>query len=324
MYLPEYPTWEEQRRSVSPESAGDTDGESGVGGDLAVDDADLALGDDIVVANAEMTATQLTDAGTTQGDGDGSGAGAGAPAVVPGRAVPAGRRTNRLAPVFGRRDITFTTDLEIPLTGSIVTDAGVANNAIAEAVAGDTGRLAYVLQGRAKHGVSVAALEAGEAAYEAELAERRTSQAPPLPSVEFLAAAARDPRGGWRVNLTLANTIHLGQPARQARPDHLQRPLLGSLRGRSVPQPRVPALDADWRTDPEVYAHGRFCVGEVEGQTVRPTPGRSTVTWSSSPGRSSSQASKTSIDLRSTCSRRSPIAWTASLRSGASSPHQQG
>ena len=77
-------------------------------GDLAVDDADLALGDDIVVANAEMTATQLTHAGTTQGDGDGSGAGAGAPGrgARPGGAR--GWRTNRLAPVFGRRDITFT------------------------------------------------------------------------------------------------------------------------------------------------------------------------------------------------------------------------
>jgi len=273
MYLPEYPTWEEQRRSVSPGTAGNTDAEGDTGGDLAVDDADLALGDDIVVADAEMTATQLTGAGTTQEDGEEFGASAGAPAVVPERATPAGRRTNRLAPVFGRRDITFSTDLEIPLTGSIVTDTGVANDAIAEAVAGDTGRLAYVLQGRAKHGVSVASLEAGEAAYEAELAERRTSEAPPLPAVEFLATAARDPRGGWRVNLTLANTTT--SASRRDKPSQTiyNAHFSARLKDGAYRNLGFRLSDADWRTDPEVYAHGRFCVGEVEGQVV------STNTW---------------------------------------------
>src|SRR5207245_9729686 len=29
--------------------------------------------------------------------------------------------------------------------------------------------------------------------------------------------------------------------------------------------------DRDWRTDPDVYAHGRFCVGEVSGNEVRTT-----------------------------------------------------
>jgi hypothetical protein len=254
MYLPEYPTWEEQRRAVAPgvDAEADTD--------LAADDADLAQGDDVLVADSAAEEGQVTVPGSSGGE----------PAVGGGTPGPAGsRRSNRLTPAFGRRVVSFTTDLEIPLTGRIVNDAGAANEAIAAAVVADTGRLAYVLQGRAKNGVSIAALEAGEAAYEAELAERRTSQAPPLPTVEFLATAARDPRGGWRVNLTLANTstsaTRRDKPGQTVYNAHFSARLEdGAYRNLGF---RL--ADADWRTAPEVYAHGRFCVGEMDGQVVR-------------------------------------------------------
>ena len=157
--------------------------------------------------------------------------------------------------------------------------------AITAVVDANNGRLANVLSGRAKSGVSIDAINAGEEAYEAEIAARRTDQAPPLPTVEFLAAAARDPRGGWRVNLTLANTSTAatrrdkpGQTVYNARfAAHLAAGTYRNLGYR--------LSESDWRTNPEVYAHGRFCVGEMDDQTVSDQHvARSIATWSSSLG----------------------------------------
>jgi hypothetical protein len=252
MYLPEYPTWAEQRNSMSPGSS-NTEEEP----DLAADDADLAVGDDDVVA-APIVVEDGATAIAPGGDSPPAGAGS-----------AGSRRSNRLAPVFARRDVSFTTTLEVPLTGSIVTDAGAANEAISDIVAASSDRLAYVLRGRAKHGVSIAAIEAGEAAYEAEIAERRTSEAPPLPAVEFLATAARDPRGGWRVNLTLANTAT--SATRRDKPGQTiyNAQFAARLEDGSYRNLGFRLAEGDWRTSPEVYAHGRFCVGEIEGQVVR-------------------------------------------------------
>ena len=83
----------------------------------------------------------------------------------------------------------------------------------------------------------------------------------------------RDPRGGWRVNLTLANTSTAA-----SRHDKPGQTIYNARFQACLKEGRYRNLgyrlsESDWRTDPEVYAHGRFCVGEIDGQTV------STNTW---------------------------------------------
>lgn len=257
LYLPEYPTWAEQRSAMRG-GAADADDEP----DPVTDDDDQAVGDDLVTGMADSAPSgQVT-------------APSGGTAASPARGgTQANRKTIRFAPVFVRRDVEFVATLDVPLSGAIVTDTGAAQSAIAAAVAANSGRLANLLSGRGKSGVSVGAIDAGEAAYEAELAARRTDQAPPLPTVEFLAAATRDPRGGWRVNLTLANTAT--SASRRDKPGQTlyNAKFRALLREGSYRNLGFRLADADWRTAPEVCAHGRFCVGEIDGQVV------STNTW---------------------------------------------
>jgi hypothetical protein len=250
MYLPEYPTWAEQRRAMTGGVADPED-------QPEADDEDLAVGDDLVVDGLDTSEEVAAPA-------DGGGAEAN-----PGP----GGRTSRFAPVFARRDVTFSTTVEVPLPAGFVTDEGAAQAAIAAVVESNSDRLAFILRGRAKTGVSLVAIDAGEAAYEAEIVERKTNQAPPLPSVEFLAAATRDPRGGWRINLTLANTST--SATRRDKPGQTiyNARFRARLREGSYRNLGFRLSESDWRTNPEVYAHGRFCVGEVDGQTV------STNTW---------------------------------------------
>ena len=250
MYLPEYPTWAEQRSSMAADAIDPGD-------EPEADDEDLSVGDDLVV-QPQQVIPSVTAPGHTNGGNPTAGA-----------APSTSRRTNRFIPVFARRDVGFSSAIDVPLSGGLVTDAGTAQAAITSVVTTNSGRLAYLLKGRSKSGVSLAAIDAGEAAYEAEIDERRSDQAPPLPSVEFLAAAARDPRGGWRVNLTLANTAtsasRRDKPAQTIYNAQFQARLQeGTYRNLGF---RL--SDADWRTAPEVYAHGRFCVGEIDEHTVR-------------------------------------------------------
>ena len=272
VYVPEYPTWVEQRAWMTGRSAADDDDS-----DTRTDDDDLAVGDDMVLDPAaddgSHTGDAAVDAAGTAGTGNGEidtavghhGGAAGGVAHGPGD----GTKSVRFAPVFTRRDVSATVTVDVPLGGGVVTDGGVLQAALASTVTANDGRLAYVLRGRAKTGVSRAAIDGGEAPYEAEIAQLRTTEPPPLPSVEFLGAAIADPRGGWRINLTLANTATAvrrrdkpGQTIYNAR-------FAGRLRDGGYRNFGYRLSDRDWRTDPDVRVHGRFCVGEVDGSVVR-------------------------------------------------------
>jgi hypothetical protein len=270
MYLPEYPTWPEQRAWMTGRAADaldDTDAEP------RSDDEDVTVGDDSVVeqtavgpsdepAGTGAGAGRAPDADETGSDNDGDGHHGAHTGARSGRSV-------RFAPVFARSDVTATLSLSVPLPGGVISDGGVVQAALTAAVAARSGRLAYLLQGRAKTGISRAALDAGEYAYEAEIAERRTDQPPPLPSVEFLASTTPDPRGGWRVNLTLANTATTARRRDKPGQTIYNAWFAATLRNGSYRNFGYRLSDRDWRTDPAVYAHGRFCVGEVDGNVVR-------------------------------------------------------
>jgi hypothetical protein len=279
VYLPEYPTWAEQHGWMTGGAGGD-----GNIGNTRSDDDDLAVGDDIITDPPEAAYGRSEEAIPTQSEDGGSDGDrarnvanqrSGAQATVEQDERPrdrgrrGGQQSVRLAPVFARRRIAAAVSLEVPLAGGTVTDRGVGQDRLTDAITSNPQRLAYVLRGRSKTGVSRAAFDAGEEAYEAEITDRRTNDLPPLPSVEFLASSTPDPRGGWRINLTLANRAV--SASRRDRPSQTiyNAQFAARLREGRYCNFGYRLSDRDWRTEPKVFAHGRFCVGEVDGNVVR-------------------------------------------------------
>lgn len=255
MYLPEYPTWQEQQAWMT--------GSHGEGSDEPrTDDDDVTVGDDELVA---------VDGSTR----DANGGGDGTDGPPESHATRPRSGTVRLAPVFARHDVATTFEMVVPLPSGFTTDHGITQQALTDATLAAGHRLAYVLHGRAKAGVSIAAVTSGEAAYEQELTDRRTDQLPPLPAVSFLASATPDPRGGWRINLTLANTST--SESRRSRPSQTlyDAGFTAAIHDGRYRNLGYRLADRDWRTEPEVYAHGRFCVGEVNAERTAV----STNTW---------------------------------------------
>lgn len=280
VYLPEYPTWTEQRSWMTGRSAPEDDDS-----DARSDDNDLAVGDDMVLdpagveragtgedghdVGAALPAAGPDETGTGIMDtGSDDRVGGGAPGAH-AHGLGDGAKSVRFAPVFARRDISATVSIDVPLTGGVVTEGGALNASLATTVAANDGRLAYVLRGRAKTSVSRTAIDGGANTYEDEIAQRRTSQPPPLPSIEFLGAAIPDPRGGWRINLTLANTATTARRRDKPSQTLYNARFAARLRDGSYRNFGYRLSDRDWRTYPEVYVHGRFCVGAVDGSVVR-------------------------------------------------------
>ena len=266
-YVPVYPTWAEQHEWLTGGRADDDDDV------IRTDDDDLTVGDDDVAGTADdvkepdaPAADDISagpDAAEIGGAADGDHGGGGS-----GHSGTAARRSVRFAPAFTRVDVTSTARVEIPLAAATIVADTTAQAALNAAVAQVT-RIANPLRGRSRTGVTRGAFDAGEAAYEAEITERRTDTPPPLPTVEFLASSTPDPRGGWRINLTLANTAVVA--ARRDKPGQTvyNARFAARLDGGRYRNFGYRLADRDWRTEPQVYAHGRFCVGEVDGNEVR-------------------------------------------------------
>ena len=199
VYVPEYPTWAEQHAWMTGR-AGGGDNMS----DARSDDDDLAVGDDTITDPLEEAVpTQREDDGGDRDNSQNTAAqslGAEIAAARDEGTRDGGRRGGqqsiRFAPVFARREVTAAVSLDVPLAGGTITDKGVGQEKLTDAITSGPHRLAYVLRGRSKTGISRVAFDAGESAYEAEISDRRTTDLPPLPSVEFLASSTPDPRGG--------------------------------------------------------------------------------------------------------------------------------
>lgn len=246
LYLPMLPTWDQQQGWMRGHRV-EQDGDSG-----ATDDEDTIVGDD-EVANA-VAATP--EAAASQSAASAPSAPV-APQVRGGRSVP-------LAPVYRRFPVQASFPVCVAL-GPPSSDRGVLQRSLGAVIdEARIDRLAVELQGRAKRGVSPQIINSGPDAFEADLAARRTGVLPPLPTAEFIAAATLDPRGGWRISLTLANTAKAA--SRRDKPGqtiydagfsaHLKQATMKNLGYRLA--------ESNWRVDPQVYAHGRFCVGEVD------------------------------------------------------------
>ena len=247
VYLPEYPTWDEQQAWATgrPRDASHDQLQS------AHNDPHV---DGVHSANEEPQTGVSNAARGTDG---------------PNSSEHSSRQYERLAPVFVRRNIQTTISLVVPLAAATVTDDGVLQAVLTETITSNPSRLAYELRGRAKRSISRAALDSGAVAYEAEISERRTNQLPSLPTVEFLASTKPDPRGGWRIHLTLANATEATTRRDKPTQTVYNAQFSAQLRHGQYRNFGYRLSDLDWRTEPHVYAHGRFCVGEVQGNTVR-------------------------------------------------------
>jgi hypothetical protein len=242
IYLPQFPTLDQQRAWMSGLRTADDDERT--------DDEDVVVGDEEVVMVGPPPPSPATPS-----------------------APPTSGKMVHLAPVYRRYEVNAAFAIEVPLAAGVATDGRATQDALDVVVAGARGdRLAVKLRGRSKQGVSKDAIDAGEEAFESEIDSRRTPDLLPLPEVQFLAAATPDPRGGWRVNLTLANTAV--SESRRSRPMQTIFDAAFSARLEETAAYRnfgYRLADRDWRVDPQVFAHGRFCVGEIEDdhRTIR-------------------------------------------------------
>jgi hypothetical protein len=271
IYLQEIPTYAEQLAFVvgaadDDDTPGDTDGDAdGDGGDsdssgLQVRPPATATTGPAPVPTAPPTAPPATP-----------------PTATPAAGAPAGPRraqTVALRPIFRRIDITapLHIDVAVPDGPSPVyfVDDATLNAAIDAAVAGiDTNRLARPLTGRGQR-IPTAVVHAGEADYDAEIARRTDRSAPPpLPRAAYSVYARRE-GPHVRVNLTVHNSGTEMSAIRGFRPSLTlyNTRFRTAITGGDVLNMGYALAESDWRVCPEVYSHGRFCVGERDGNTV--------------------------------------------------------
>lgn len=260
MYLPAFPTWEEQTTWMTGARSADLEETSP---DVRVDDDDQAVGDDDAAVSDPVgdDPPDAPDARPRPEDGASDDQ-----AAPDGHAAPGGRRSSRtvrLAPVHERHPVAATAQITVPLRRGVVDDDGVAQAALDKVVTAALSNLARPLRGHAKQGVSIEAVQAGRDAYDAELAERVTGDLPALPEVRMLVGVMDDPRGGWRINLTLANTAQLVRRRERAQQCLYDAHFVATINTGAFRNLGYRLSARDWRIDPQVFAHGRFCVGDV-------------------------------------------------------------
>lgn len=252
LYLPVFPTWEEQTDWMTGARAADLEENAP---EVRADDDDLAVGD-ADAAGTEPDDDPSAEPSATPADDT-------APDEQPAPAAAPSRRTVRLAPVHERHFVNATTQITVPLRRGVVDDSGAAQAALDAVITAALPTMARPLRGRAKQGVSIDAVNAGRDAYDAELAERVTGDLPALPEVRMLIGVMEDPRGGWRINLTLANTAQLVRRRERAQQCLYDAHFLATIDTGTFRNLGYRLSEKDWRTDPQVFAHGRFCVGDV-------------------------------------------------------------
>lgn len=263
VFLHDYPTWHEQQAWMTGRSSRDDSAQ------IRSDDDDRQIGDDAIPNLHHDTPSDGDTPASSPGSIHNTDGNPSSDAVQATNNRATSRRSERLALVYARRDVAASISLNVPLAGGTITDEGELQDVLLDTITANPGRLAFLLRGRAKSSVSSSSIDAGPEAYEAEISDRRTANLPPLPAIKFLASSTPDPRGGWRINLTFANdTI---APIRRNRPAQTiyNANFSARLSAGTYQNFGYRIADDDWRIHPEVYAHGRFCIGEVEGDIVR-------------------------------------------------------
>lgn len=179
-----------------------------------------------------------------------------------------------LRPVYRRYDVTVTHDLAIQIAADArphtVGEVVAYERAIAEAVAlgrpeqtgQHAGALLIPMRGPSAMRVPRSVVEAGADAYEAHLRNNsRTDWAIPVPTLAFQATTQRTPDGQVRLAVTLVNTSPQPQRDRGFLPEYAvyDAGFRVAVDGAVIHPSEYRLVERDYRTQPLVYAHGRFC-----------------------------------------------------------------
>jgi hypothetical protein len=176
--------------------------------------------------------------------------------------------------VYRRHEVTVEHDLVIPVPTDArphtVPEQPAYDQAIAAAIRGATalatgvhaGSLFMPMRGVSAMRVPRDVVLAGPDAYETYLREHaRPDWDTPVPSISFQATVQRTPDGPIRLSVTLVN----GTPPPKS--DHGFLPEVAAydagfsvtIIGASVTPSEYRVVERDYRTEPLVHAHGRFC-----------------------------------------------------------------
>lgn len=179
-----------------------------------------------------------------------------------------------LRPVYQRHDLTLTHELVIAVPEDArphtITEQPAYTDAIDAAVQSQhprtlgsyAGNLLIPLRGRSAVRVPRAIVEDGPLSYESYLREHaRDPWAVPVPTVEFTATVQQTPTGPIRLALTLVNASAPPERVRGYVPETSIYDASFSVEvgGADVIPAEYRLVERDYRTDPRVYAHGRFC-----------------------------------------------------------------
>jgi hypothetical protein len=203
----------------------------------------------------------------------------GAQAAGQGGAHGGAASSDFLRPVYHRYDVTVTHALPIQIPDDArphtVGEVLAYDLAIADAVALGrpehtglhAGALLIPMRGPSAMRVPRSVVEAGENAFETHLRDNaRTNWATPVPTLAFQATAQRTPDGQVRLAVTLINTSPQPQRDRGFLPEYAvyDAGFRVAIDGATVRPSEYRLVERDYRTQPLVYAHGRFCCLDEE------------------------------------------------------------
>ena len=284
MYLQHTPTHAEQaeRSGLDAAPGADLDTEEVVDNDHIVDGGAIelgrALGQSSLPLPPEPSAQDLahTDAETAAAILQTV---RGALAATAGQTLPAGPTASAgkgdfFRQVYKRYDVTVEHELQIALPSDARPRSAMEQNsydlAVTAAVATgfpaatgqNAGALFNPMQGRSAMRIPRKVVQDGPEEYETFL---RTNARPgwklPLPAISFRLTVQRTPDNRFRLSLTLVNDT--------ARPDRdkgflpevaiYDAGFRASISGAKVLPSEYRVIERDYRTQPLVYAHGRFC-----------------------------------------------------------------
>lgn len=188
--------------------------------------------------------------------------------------VPRNTPTDFLRSVYQRYDVDVSHEVVIALPDDARPHTAAEQIAYTEAIAAAVetqhprtrgefaGNLFVPLRGNSAVRVPRAVVEEGAEPYERYLRDHaREDWVTPLPTVGFSVTVQRTPVGPLRVALTLVNLSQVPQRDRGFVPEMsvYDASFIAKVGGGDIVPTEYRLVERDYRTDPMVYAHGRFC-----------------------------------------------------------------
>ena len=208
--------------------------------------------------------------GAQQHPGDGTSNGSPPTPTTPDGAGP----RDYFLPVYRRHDISVDHEITLPVPEDArphdYGNTGAYGPAIAAAIAGATpratgahaGSLFVPMRARSPMGIPRNVVLAGPDSYESYLREHaRTDWETPIPDVAFKATIQRMPDGPFRLSVTLVNQTPQPDSNRGFLPEVTiyDAGFSVAVTGARIVPSEYRVVERDYRTNPLVYAHGRFC-----------------------------------------------------------------